>query len=169
MNAIDLIVEDEAWSAINSLNGLIEKAFKAVSKELVDVELRPGVTAILLADDDMIADLNQRFRDRAGPTNVLSFPAQAEIENHLGDIALAYGVMEREARERGISLIDHIQHLVIHGFLHLQGYDHLTDEDAELMEAIEIRALARLGVANPYRVPDADAMSTDAPASGEQS
>ena len=106
--------------------------------------------AILLTDDAAVRALNAQFRGRDAPTNVLSFPAPANPERHLGDIALAHGVVTREASEQGKPLSHHLQHLVIHGVLHLIGYDHETDEDAERMEARERELLAALGVPDPY-------------------
>lgn len=148
MNAVDLIVEDEAWNAVDGKARLAETAIAAACAELS--ERLPGVVAILLTGDDAVADLNTTFRHRDGPTNVLSFPAGEHADNHLGDIALAAGVVVREAGERGIGVDDHLRHLIIHGFLHLQGYDHVDDADAAIMENIERRALARLHVADPY-------------------
>ena len=95
-------------------------------------------------------DLNARFRGQDAPTNVLSFPAPANPESHLGDLALAFGVCAREAAEQGKPLANHVRHLVIHGALHLIGYDHDTDADAERMEAEERELLAGLGVPDPY-------------------
>ena len=97
-----------------------------------------------------MATLNHNFRGKEGPTNVLSFPAAGQADNHLGDIALAAGVVAREAEARGITVEDHLRHLIVHGFLHLQGYDHQQDDEAEHMEDLERRALARLGVSDPY-------------------
>ena len=148
MNAVDLIVEDEAWNAVDGKARLAETAIAAACAELS--ERLPGVVAILLTGDDAVAELNTTFRHRDGPTNVLSFPAGEHADNHLGDIALAAGVVVREAGERGIGVDDHLRHLIIHGFLHLQGYDHVDDADAAIMEDIERRALARLHVADPY-------------------
>ncbi|MEA1940842.1 MAG: rRNA maturation RNase YbeY [Pseudomonadota bacterium] len=148
MNAVDLIVEDDAWSAVAGKTRLAETAVEAACEQLAD--RRPGVVAILLTGDEAVAALNAEFRDRDGPTNVLSFPAGAHADNHLGDIALASGVVAREAAARGIDVADHLRHLIIHGFLHLQGYDHQDDDDAEIMEDLERKALARLGVADPY-------------------
>jgi len=99
---------------------------------------------------DAVADLNQRFRGKAGPTNVLSFPAPANPEAHLGDIALAFGVCAREAAQQGKTLANHVQHLVAHGVLHLVGWDHQTETEAEEMEAMERRILAGFGVPDPY-------------------
>ncbi|WP_297735881.1 rRNA maturation RNase YbeY [uncultured Maricaulis sp.] len=152
MNAVDLIVEDDAWSSLEGKTRLVEEAITAACRELPERE--PGVVAILLAGDDAIAVMNAQFRGKTGPTNVLSFPAGEHTDNHLGDIALAHGVIAREAQARGIALGDHLRHLVIHGFLHLQGYDHQADDEASVMEAIERRALAHLGVTDPYENED---------------
>ena len=141
---IDIEIEDEDWTAaLPEAEALILPAAAAA------LEARGGVT-ILLTDDDTVADLNERFRGKPGPTNVLSFPAPPNPEDHLGDIALAYGVCAREASEQGKPLAHHLQHLVAHGVLHLLGYDHLTEAEAEEMEALERRVLAGLGVPDPY-------------------
>lgn len=159
MNAVDLIVEDERWKALPRLAQRADEAVAAAMSELDSSA--PGVAAILLTGDDAVATLNSAYRGKEGPTNVLSFPAVDHADNHLGDIAIAYGVTAREANERGIEIIDHLMHLIIHAFLHLQGYDHQADEDAEIMEALERRALARLGIADPYRVRDGAVTETD--------
>ncbi len=149
MNAVDLIVEDDAWTRVEGKTRLVERAIAAAGEEITDA--LPGVVAVLLTDDAAMSELNLRFRQKPGPTNVLSFPASEHAANHLGDIALASGVVMREATERAVPLADHLRHLVVHGFLHLQGYDHQDDDEALVMEEIERRALARLGVADPYR------------------
>lgn len=141
---IDIEVEDLAWSA-----ALPEPEAVVLPAAEAALDARGGVT-ILLTDDDSVAALNERFRGKAGPTNVLSFPAPDNPEDHLGDIALAYGVCAREAAEQGKPLAHHLQHLVAHGVLHLLGYDHLTEAEAEEMEALERRLLADLGVPDPY-------------------
>jgi probable rRNA maturation factor len=141
---IDIEVEDLAWSA-----ALPEPEAVVLPAAEAALDARGGVT-ILLTDDDSVAALNERFRGKAGPTNVLSFPAPDNPEDHLGDIALAYGVCAREAAEQGKPLAHHLQHLVAHGVLHLLGYDHLTEAEAEEMEALERRILAGLGVPDPY-------------------
>ncbi len=141
---IDIEIEDEAWSAaLPQAEAVVLAAAQAA------LEARGGVT-ILLTDDDSVAELNERFRGKAGPTNVLSFPAPDNPEDHLGDIALAFGVCAREAAEQGKPIAHHLQHLVAHGVLHLLGYDHLTEAEAEEMEALERRILAGLGVPDPY-------------------
>lgn len=117
--------------------------------------------SVKLSDDAEIQQLNAAYRGKDKPTNVLSFPMmQPDLldavdigddgETLLGDIILAHETCAREAEEKGISLADHTTHLVIHGTLHLVGYDHENDADAEAMEAIETRALASLGLADPY-------------------
>ena len=117
-----------------------------------------------LTGDDEVRTLNAQFRHKDKPTNVLSFPMiQPDLietvsqnsddgEVLLGDIVLAHGVCAREAGERGISVENHATHLMVHGTLHLLGYDHMGDDEAEHMEAIEIDALAALGIADPYLV-----------------
>ncbi|WP_203310353.1 rRNA maturation RNase YbeY [Sphingomonas beigongshangi] len=123
----------------------------------VEISLR------LTADDEVHA-LNRQYRGKDKPTNVLSFPmVQADLidtvsqnsddgELLLGDIVLAHGVCVAEAAERGISVTDHATHLMVHGVLHLLGYDHIEDDEAEGMEEIERQALAALGIADPYLI-----------------
>jgi probable rRNA maturation factor len=143
---IEVEVEDLAWSrALPDAEALARRAADAVGTRHV---------AILLADDEAVRDLNARFRGKDAPTNVLSFPAAPGPEEHLGDIALAFGVCAREAAEQGKPLGHHLQHLVIHGVLHLMGYDHEIDADAERMEAKERELLAALGVPDPYADPE---------------
>lgn len=117
--------------------------------------------SIRLTDDDEVQMLNAQYRGKDKPTNVLSFPmVQADLleslsnsddgEVLLGDIVLADGVVAREAAERGIMITDHATHLIVHGLLHLVGYDHEQEAEADAMEEMERRALASLGIANPY-------------------
>lgn len=120
--------------------------------------------SIRLADDAEVRTLNAQYRHKDKTTNVLSFPmVQADLletvtqgtddgEVLLGDIVLAHGVCAREAAEKGVSVEEHATHLVVHGVLHLLGYDHLEDGEADAMEAIEREALASLGIADPYTV-----------------
>ena len=105
---------------------------------------------MLLTGDAAVRALNARFRGQDRPTNVLAFPAPATAAGALGDIALAYGVCAAEARAQGKPLADHLQHLVVHGALHLLGLDHQTEAEAAAMEARERRVLAGLGVPDPY-------------------
>ena len=150
---IDVEVESDSWTkALPDVLHLVEGAAAAA---LSGAE-RAGEVAVLLTDDDSVRDLNARFRGKDAPTNVLSFPAPENPEGLLGDIALALGVMVREAAEQGKPLSDHLQHLVIHGVLHLIGYDHETDGDAERMESLERQLLAGLGVPDPYAGDEGD-------------
>ena len=144
---IDVIVDEGAWEdAEPRAAALAEIAAAAV---LTHERAEPGELAILLADDARLAALNAGFRGKYAPTNVLSFPAVAGAAE-LGDIALAFGVCAREAAEQGKSLAHHLQHLTAHGVLHLLGYDHESDVEADEMEAKERAILAGLGVADPY-------------------
>lgn len=145
---IDIEVEDPAWTAaLPEVEALARQAAEAVLAH--EDRAGEGVT-ILLADDEAVAELNQQFRGKAGPTNVLSFPAAENPEQHLGDIALASGVCLREAEAQGKSLAHHLQHLVAHGVFHLLGYDHMTDAEAEVMEGLERVILSGLGAPDPY-------------------
>ena len=135
---------------------------RAIARETVAVcaaesglAARDGAeVSLLLAGDAEVKALNARWRGQDKPTNVLSFPAARPDglagSATLGDIALAYETLAREAEAAGVPLADHYRHLVTHGFLHLIGYDHETDEEAGRMEALETRILARLGVPDPY-------------------
>jgi probable rRNA maturation factor len=115
--------------------------------------------AVLLCDDAAIAALNAQWRGRQEPTNVLSFPGSPASDPsapvHLGDIAIACETVVREAREQGRTVSQHLAHLAVHGFLHLLGYDHQTDGEAEHMEALEREILATLGISDPYAPHDA--------------
>ncbi len=151
---IDIEIEDSAWTeAQGDAEALVRRAADAVLlSEGADGE---GVT-ILLTDDESVRELNARFRRRDSATNVLSFPAPPNPEKHLGDVALAFGVCAREAAEQGKPLAHHLQHLVAHGVLHLLGYDHMTDAEAEAMEGFERVVLAGLGIPDPYAAGEGD-------------
>lgn len=112
-----------------------------------------GSVSVLLGDDAAVAELNARFRGKSGPTNVLSFPAPARPEagdGFWGDIALAAETVAAEAEFHGKRFENHAAHLAVHGFLHLLGYDHMTEADAAAMEARERAVLAQLGIGDPY-------------------
>jgi len=104
--------------------------------------------AVVLADDAFIRDLNHTWRGMDKPTNVLSFPSGEKAA--IGDIILAFDKVAREAKEQGKSVRDHAIHLLVHGTLHLLGYDHIRESDAKAMEAREIKILKKLDVSNPY-------------------
>ncbi len=143
---VALIVEGEAWSALGDLDALSRKAFASAAAEAP----AEGLVSLLLADDGELQQLNRDFRGKDKPTDVLSFPALEMDRPLLGDIAVAYGTAARDAALQGKSMTDHLTHLLIHGYLHLLGHDHETQAEADAMEALEIRALATLGIANPY-------------------
>lgn len=141
-------IAEPAWRA--DLPGVESLVRAAAEATLAGYEAGAGDVAILLTHDAAAAELNGRFRHKPAPTNVLSFPAAPGVEGHLGDIALAHGVCAREAAAQGKPLAHHLQHLVAHGVLHLLGYDHADDAEAEEMEGLERVILAGLGVADPY-------------------
>lgn len=153
---VDLVVEDARWEDID----IAALATRAAVAALMEVGRDPErhELALLACDDARISALNAGFRDKAAATNVLSWPAfegvpptpDEEEPLFLGDIAIAWETCAQEAAAAGISLADHATHLVIHGVLHLLGYDHVQDPDAEAMEIIETKALASLGIPDPY-------------------
>ena len=135
------------------LRGLSPRLTLAGERALKKVKApRKASLTILLAGDSALRDLNRDFRGLDKPTNVLSFPAAANDRGYLGDIAIAYGVTQAEAKKSGKRLADHAAHLVVHGVLHLLGYDHEREDEARAMEALEVTILAGLGIADPYRV-----------------
>ena len=159
----DTLIEDSRWQAA----GLEDLAETAARAALAHLGLDPAdwEIAVLACDDARIAALNADFRDRPRPTNVLSWPAEDRAADapgvrpalpepghdpELGDIAIAYDTCAREAAEQGKPLADHVTHLMVHGVLHLLGYDHIRDEDATLMEATEVAILGKLGLPDPY-------------------
>lgn len=143
----DVIIDDERWrDALGDAEALAARCRAAAMA--FDPRLGEGA-ALLLADDATLKDLNARFRNIDKPTNVLSFPSGGG-KDFLGDIAIAFDTCEREAKAQGIAFRDHVTHLIVHGLLHLAGYDHEADEEAERMESLETDILARLGVADPY-------------------
>ena len=157
---------DEEWDCSRSWSELARKAAEAAIAESAFPELaesdRPVELSVTLTSDEHVRELNAKWRKKDKPTNVLSFPMADELdlgranvsamELLLGDIVLAHGVCEAEAAEKGVPLQQHATHLMVHGTLHLLGYDHHYDSEAADMEAREVRALQRLGIANPYEV-----------------
>ncbi|MES2897015.1 rRNA maturation RNase YbeY [Phenylobacterium sp. LH3H17] len=151
---IDLEIEDQAWLAAEPDAEAL--ALAVTQATLAYIDFTEGSVTLLLTDDQSVRELNLRFRQKDSATNVLSFPAPQNPERHLGDVALAYGVCAREAAEQGKPLGHHLQHLVAHGVLHLVGYDHETDAEAEQMEGLERVILAGLGVPDPYAAEQGD-------------
>ncbi len=153
--SVSIDVEDEAWNAIPGLEDLARKA-AAAALAAGGGDAEATETAILFTDDSAITAINAEWRGKDYATNVLSFPAPeglivpaGEFEP-LGDIVLASGVVAREAAEQGKTLHDHTAHLIVHGVLHLLGFDHEDDDGAAEMEGLEIGILKGLGIPNPY-------------------
>jgi probable rRNA maturation factor len=143
--SIEFVVADTNWRVTGLRPALRRAAARALAHEGA-----VGDVTILLSDDAALRRLNRDFREKDRPTNVLSFPAVDNPEGHLGDLALAFGVTAAEAEAGGKSFADHASHLVVHGVLHLLGYDHETDAQAGIMEPLETEILAGLGIADPY-------------------
>jgi probable rRNA maturation factor len=152
---IEFVAASPQWRAALAARTLARQAIAASLAEC-GVALRASAElCVHLADDAHVRDLNARWRGVDEATNVLSFPtvepAAVGEARLLGDIVLGFETIVREAGAEGTPLADHYRHLVVHGFLHLIGFDHETDPDARRMEAMETRILARLGVADPYQ------------------
>jgi probable rRNA maturation factor len=149
----DISIEDEAWNELSELEALAQKAAKAVLQE---AGLETALVSLSFANDATLAQLNGQWRGKPKPTNVLSFPVSQSMPEtglkFLGDVILACGVTRNEAAEQNKNWADHTTHLIIHGILHLAGMDHETESEAAAMEAAEIRAMARLGLGNPYEI-----------------
>lgn len=158
------VLHDEGWAGVDwellaqraVASAIAHSPYAAFATDAALYEV-----AVKLTSDEEVHQLNRAYRDKDKPTNVLSFPMVQEDllqgtantddgEILLGDIVLAEGVCAAEAAEKGLSVADHATHLIIHGTFHLLGYDHMDDNEAEAMEALEIMALASLGLADPY-------------------
>lgn len=153
MTRVTVLVETPEWR--KETRGFPAELRRAAQLVFDETGMRAGDLTILLADDAKLEALNKQFRGKPKPTNVLSFAFGNEAgpgEDYLGDVAIAYGVAAREARESGKSIHDHTLHLAVHGVLHLLGYDHETAREARIMEPLEIAILAKLGIADPYAV-----------------
>jgi probable rRNA maturation factor len=152
---VDAVVEGGDWSAAGDLDALVADTAAAVAAEPGLAGKARGTAAVAFDTDAAVRRLNATFRKQDKPTNVLSFPAgpvpaHPDGERHLGDVVLAAETVAREAAEAALPLRHHVCHLVVHGLLHLMGYDHESEADAAAMEGLEIAILARLGIADPY-------------------
>lgn len=156
---VEVVIDDPRWEEAG-LEALADRAARALLAEL-GIAAEECEISLLGTDDARIASLNASFRGRDAPTNVLSWPAvEFDLPGHLpaeeerpvflGDVALAFGTCTEEARTANIPFRDHVLHLCVHGILHLLGYDHETDADAGRMESLEVKALASLGIPDPY-------------------
>ena len=152
---LDVVIAAEGWSDLADVEHLAKRAAAAALVAAPGTPADALAATLLLTNDEAVRELNRDWRGQDKPTNVLSFPSDAPSVPgeplHLGDIALAFETVVREARQEDKTPADHAAHLVVHGVLHLLGQDHGTDDDAALMEEAEIEALRTLGIADPYR------------------
>ena len=154
---IEVLVAADCWHDAPDAEAVIRRAIVTAAGS-VDADIGGAELAIMLTDDSAIRTLNRDWRGIDKPTNVLSFPARppaaasksGDAPRMLGDIAIAYETLRREADEEHKPFDHHLSHLAVHGFLHLIGYDHENDDDAEEMEALETEILAQLGIPDPY-------------------
>lgn len=149
---LDIIIEDGDWSAFAPVEDALAEVADAVARRL---ELDAAEAAVSLSSNERVQTLNLTYRGQDKPTNVLSFPASergmpAGAMRHLGDIVLAAETVASEAVAEGKPYRHHLQHLVVHGLLHLLGYDHESEPDALAMERLEVEILGQLGVPDPY-------------------
>ena len=165
---IGVNIEDERWQALD-IEALAQRACGAALQHL-GMEPDGFEIGLLACNNARIADLNAEFRGKPVPTNVLSWPSveRARPGEHplppksdrsgmpveLGDIAISYDTCAREAEEAGQEIADHVTHLLVHGVLHLLGYDHISDQDAAIMEGLEGEVLGKLGISDPYSEQD---------------
>lgn len=167
---LDISIDSEEWTkALPSYQNLIENCFSEIKENISEgralLQFTHIEVGVVLCSDDLIHQLNYDYREKNIPTNVLSFCGldDTEIESFLknknmpderpyslGEVYIAYETMKKESQDAAISLKDHFQHLIIHGFLHLLGYDHIKDHEAEIMESLETSLLSNLGIDDPY-------------------
>ena len=166
MDTLDIAIEDQRWLTLD-FETLTARAITAVLQHHA-IDPATAEISILACDDARIAALNADFRGKPTPTNVLSWPSEERAAMSpggdpinptsgpdgliaLGDIAIAYDTCAREAAASGKAITHHVTHLIVHGTLHLLGYDHETEQDAALMEGLEVKILGKLGLDDPYR------------------
>lgn len=150
--SVDVLVESPQWKEQRGAEAAVRAGINAAADE---ISSPAGEVAVVLTDDAAIQKLNKQWRHIDKPTNVLSFPAAksgAMQGTIFGDIVIAYETLARESRDEGKEFAHHLSHLAVHGFLHLIGYDHQNDSDAETMEKLESAILARLQIPDPYLV-----------------
>jgi probable rRNA maturation factor len=153
----EVLIVAGCWQNEPEAEAVIQRAIAAAA-ETADADVGDAELAVMLTDDAGIRTLNCNWRGIDKPTNVLSFPAlqptaasqPGDAPRMLGDIAIAYETMRKEADDEGKPFDHHLSHLAVHGFLHLIGYDHETDDQAEAMETLEQEILAQLGISDPY-------------------
>lgn len=145
---IDVLVESDHWQSVKTASAIVRRA---VIRAAGALSTRPTELAIVLTDDSTIRTLNRDWRGIDAATNVLSFATKNAGGRHLGDIVLAYETIAREARRQRKPLAHHLAHLAVHGFLHLVGYDHVSEEEAIAMQGAERVILRQLRIPDPYR------------------
>ena len=149
--AVEIVRRESGWARAKVTDALLKRAARAALQAAASRAGPSYRVTLLLTGDAEMRGLNRAWRGKDAPTNVLSFPADTvKDRGFLGDIVLAYATTRKEASEQGIPVSDHASHLVVHGMLHLLGFDHIEDKDARRMERIERIALASIGVADPY-------------------
>ncbi|MEM1288753.1 MAG: rRNA maturation RNase YbeY [Pseudomonadota bacterium] len=148
---IEIVIDGGQWPPLDTLRRWVSECLAAMAGKVLEPN-RSSELSLLFCDDANIQSLNKRFRGLDKPTNVLSFePAdQTPGTGFLGDLALGFETIKREADAAGLPLKHHTQHLIVHGILHLCGYDHIMEEDASVMEGIEVEILSTMGLHNPY-------------------
>ncbi len=164
---LELDIAFNSWEEVKGLKQRLDRAAEATLSGLpqnLQAIAQKAQMTLLLTNDEAVQSLNCEFRDKDKPTNILSFPqfepddldqmAQTDLSAqqaiYIGDLAAAYETTEREAQEQKKEFLDHVTHLVVHGILHVFGYDHITDEEAEEMEAFEQDIMAQLELPDPY-------------------
>ncbi len=154
---VDVLVEAPGWDAVAGAEALAERAALAALEACADEVPQGAEMSVTLTDDARIRLLNRHWREKDKATNVLSFPAPEMPEGvtpcPLGDVIVAFETVQREAHAEDKTIADHLMHLVVHGTLHLMGFDHEDDAEAEEMEDTERRVLAGLGISDPYALP----------------
>lgn len=150
--ALDVMIEAESWTG--AIGDLEELAHETAQACLSLTGVPAASLCVMFTDDAALKTLNAQFRDQDKPTNVLSFPSFSE-DDGLGDIAIAFETVAREAADQTKNIRDHARHLIAHGVFHLLGYDHEDESEAQDMEDLERRVLAHFGVADPYADPAA--------------
>ncbi len=164
--SIDAQVASDEWDKLPNWTTLCQALINETAiRVLVDYEDAEDIQlSLVLADDDFVQNLNKKYRGKNQPTNVLSFPQEPDVEEDgivlLGDIVMSWQTLRKEATKQSKNMEDHFAHLLVHGFLHLLGFDHQDEKSALQMESLEIEILHHFNIANPYEIKDNDKVKT---------